>query len=84
MVLGQAVAIVGTALLTRITVTTRYVLVAVYLVISGIGFGMGLQMPFTGVQTVLRCVNSPHIIAYFPITDLRSRNDEVLIGNGKS
>lgn len=53
MVLGQVVAIVGTALLTTISVTTKYALVACYLVISGIGFGMGLQMPFTGVQAVL-------------------------------
>jgi len=53
MVVGQVVSIVGTALLTRIFITTKYVLVAVYLVISGIGFGMGLQMPFTGVQAVL-------------------------------
>ncbi|KAF2499669.1 efflux pump antibiotic resistance protein [Lophium mytilinum] len=53
MVLGQLVTILGTALLTHIIVSTRYVLVAIYLVISGIGFGMGLQMPFTGVQAVL-------------------------------
>ena len=53
MVLGQLVAIVGTSLLITITVTTPYILVAVYLGISGVGFGMGLQMPFTGVQAVL-------------------------------
>lgn len=54
MVLGQVVSIVGTVLLTRLYIDTKYVLVAIYLVISGIGFGMGLQMPFTAVQTVLR------------------------------
>ncbi|KAF2464156.1 permease of the major facilitator superfamily [Lindgomyces ingoldianus] len=53
MVLGQIVAIIGTVLLTRISITTPYPVIAVYLVISGIGFGMGLQMPFTGVQAVL-------------------------------
>ncbi|KAF2691971.1 efflux pump antibiotic resistance protein [Lentithecium fluviatile CBS 122367] len=54
MVAGQLVAIVGTTLLTRITVTSRYAPIAVYLVISGVGFGMGLQLPFTGVQAVLK------------------------------
>lgn len=61
MALGQVVAIIGTVLLIRISITTRYVLIAVYLVISGIGFGMGLQMPFTGVQAVLRFHSSPFI-----------------------
>lgn len=54
MLVGQVVSIVGTVLLTRISIATKYALVAVYLVISGVGFGMGLQMPFTGVQAVLR------------------------------
>ncbi|ORY17076.1 major facilitator superfamily domain-containing protein [Clohesyomyces aquaticus] len=53
MVLGQIVGIIGTVLLTRVTTTSRYILVAIYLVVSGFGFGMGLQMPFTGVQVVL-------------------------------
>lgn len=53
MVLGPLIAIIGTVLLAHITVNTQYILVAVFLVISGIGFGTGLQMPFTAVQAVL-------------------------------
>lgn len=53
MILGQLISIVGTVLLTRISIDTQYILVAVYLVISGVGFGTGMQMPFTGVQAVL-------------------------------
>lgn len=54
MIIGQLVAIVGTVLLARLNVDTRTVLWATYLVITGIGTGMGLQMPFTGVNLVLR------------------------------
>ncbi|KAJ8112239.1 hypothetical protein OPT61_g5348 [Boeremia exigua] len=53
MVLGPLIAIIGTVFLAHINVNTQYILVAVFLVISGIGFGTGLQMPFTAVQAVL-------------------------------
>lgn len=59
MIVGQLVAIVGTVFLARLNVDTRTVLWATYLVITGIGTGMGLQMPFTGVQVVLRFVPIP-------------------------
>lgn len=54
MIIGQLVAIVGTIFLARLNVDTGTVLWATYLVITGIGTGMGLQMPFTGVNLVLR------------------------------
>lgn len=54
MVIGQFIAIAGTALLTRLSVETPTAVWATYLVITGIGLGMGLQMPFTAVQVVLR------------------------------
>lgn len=54
MIIGQLVAIIGNVFLTRITVNTRTPLWATYLVVTGIGTGMGLQMPFTGVQLILR------------------------------
>ncbi|KAI1493661.1 efflux pump antibiotic resistance protein [Biscogniauxia mediterranea] len=53
MVLGPLVAIIGNVFLTRIAVDTRTALWATYLVVTGIGTGMGLQIPFTGVQMVL-------------------------------
>jgi len=54
MVIGQFVAIVGTALLTRLSVDTTKAVWATYLVVTGAGLGMGLQLPFTAVQVVLR------------------------------
>ncbi|KAK8075551.1 MFS general substrate transporter [Apiospora hydei] len=54
MVIGPLVAIVGNALLARITVDTRTAVWATYLVVIGIGTGMGLQIPFTAVQVTLR------------------------------
>ena len=54
MVIGQFVAIVGTALLTRLSVDTPKAVWATYLVVTGAGLGMGLQLPFTAVQVVLR------------------------------
>lgn len=54
MILGQVVAIIGTVFLARLNVDTGTVLWATCLVVTGIGTGMGLQMPFTGVNLVLR------------------------------
>lgn len=54
MVGGQLVAIVGTALMCTLTVDTPTSVWATYLVVTGIGLGMGLQMPFTALQVVLR------------------------------
>ena len=54
MVAGQSVAIVGSALLTRLAVDTPTAVWATYLVVTGVGLGMGLQMPFTALQVVLR------------------------------
>lgn len=54
MVLGQIVSIIGTVCLTRLEVGTSTALWATFLVIAGVGHGMGLQMPFTATQVVLR------------------------------
>ncbi|KAL4738633.1 major facilitator superfamily domain-containing protein [Aspergillus similis] len=59
MVLGQAVSNMGTALLTRLKVGTSTVLWATYLVVTGVGHGMGLQMPFLAVQVVLSDTDVP-------------------------
>lgn len=54
MFLGAAVAIVGTALLCRIGLETSTVEWAAYCVITGIGIGIGIQLPYTAVQAVLK------------------------------
>lgn len=54
MFLGAAIATVGTALLSRIGLDTSTVQWAAYSVITGIGIGIGIQLPYTAVQAVLR------------------------------
>ncbi|KAI9879023.1 MAG: hypothetical protein M1830_009822 [Pleopsidium flavum] len=53
MILGEVLYATGTGLLTRIGLGTPTVQWAAYLVISGFGLGMGMQLPFTALQTVL-------------------------------
>ncbi|KAI9878025.1 MAG: hypothetical protein M1830_002145 [Pleopsidium flavum] len=53
MVLGEAICIVGTALLTRLEPTTSTVAWAAFLVVTGIGMGIAMQLPYTAIQVVL-------------------------------
>ena len=58
MIIGVVVAIVGTSLLSRIGLQTSTVQWATYSVITGIGLGIGIQLPYTAAQAVLRYVNN--------------------------
>lgn len=53
MIFGEVVCIVGTILLTRLESTTSTVAWASYLVVTGLGMGMAMQLPYTAVQIVL-------------------------------
>jgi hypothetical protein len=53
MLVGEAICIVGTALLTRLEATTPTVQWAAYMVVTGIGLGMAMQLPYTAVQVTL-------------------------------
>ncbi|KAH8654969.1 major facilitator superfamily domain-containing protein [Tricladium varicosporioides] len=53
MVVGAIIGALGTGLLTRINVDTKTVEWAAYLVVSGLGIGIGMQIPFTALQVVL-------------------------------
>ncbi|MCJ1404233.1 hypothetical protein MMC11_007458 [Xylographa trunciseda] len=53
MVLGVLIAIVGVALLSRIDLATTTLQWAAYCVITGIGIGIGIQLPYTALQVVL-------------------------------
>ena len=57
MVTGVVIAIVGTTLLTRIGLETSTVQWAAFSVITGVGIGIGIQLPYTAIQVVLRYVN---------------------------
>ena len=54
MILGEVVSIVGTGFLTRIRLGTPTAAWAAYLVVTGLGHGAGLQLPFTALQVVLK------------------------------
>ncbi|KAL9020794.1 MAG: hypothetical protein Q9185_001978 [Variospora sp. 1 TL-2023] len=53
MIGGACIAALGTGLLTRITLGTPTVQWAAYLVISGLGIGLGLNLPYTALHVVL-------------------------------
>ena len=61
MILGEVICVVGTGLLTRIGLATSTVEWATFLVISGLGLGIGMQLPYTALQVVLR-----HAVHHLP------------------
>ena len=56
MIVGEAICVAGTALLTRLEPTTSVVAWAGSLVATGVGMGMAMQLPYTAVQIVLQYV----------------------------
>lgn len=54
MIGGACIAALGTGLLTKITLGTPTVQWAAYLVVSGLGIGLGLNLPYTALHVVLR------------------------------
>ena len=54
MVSGASIATVGIGLLTRITLGTSTTEWAAYMVITGLGIGMGINLPYTTLHVVLR------------------------------
>ncbi|MCJ1376700.1 hypothetical protein MMC20_007945 [Loxospora ochrophaea] len=53
MVLGVIVGAIGTGLLITISINTTTLHWAAYLVVSGLGIGFGIQLPYSAVQVVL-------------------------------
>ena len=58
MVLGVIVGAIGTGLLITISINTTTLHWAAYLVVSGLGIGFGIQLPYSAVQVVLKYVSS--------------------------
>ena len=54
MVLSIIIGAIGTGLLSTIGLNTTTVRWAAYMVITGLGIGVGVQLPYTAVQVVLR------------------------------
>lgn len=53
MIVGELIAVVGTALLTQLEPDTSTVKWVAYLVVAGLGLGMAMQLPYTAIQITL-------------------------------
>ncbi|GKZ28913.1 hypothetical protein AbraIFM66950_001871 [Aspergillus brasiliensis] len=56
---GDLICIVGTALLTQLHPHTRTVQWAAYLVVTGLGLGLAMQLPYTAIQVTLSAEDLP-------------------------
>ena len=54
MILGEVICCIGTGLLTTISLGSPAAMWVSYLVITGLGLGIAMQLPYTAVQVVLR------------------------------
>ena len=61
MILSVIIGAIGTGLLSTIDLTTTTVRWAAYMVMTGVGIGVGVQLPYTAVQVVLRYLAQPVI-----------------------
>ena len=51
--IGDLICVAGTVLLTKLETTSSTVFWAAALVVTGLGLGMAMQLPYTAVQVVL-------------------------------
>lgn len=56
MILSVVIGSIGTGFLSTIDIGTSTVRWAAYMVLTGIGIGIGVQLPYTAVQGVARYV----------------------------
>ena len=66
MILSVVIGAIGTGLLSTIGLNTNTVRWAAYMVITGIGIGVGVQLPYTAVQVVMRYL-APSVIDRSPM-----------------
>ena len=62
MIGGIAISLVGYGLLTTLSVDTPTRIWATYLAINGLGMGSGMNVPYTTLQRVLRCLDTTLIL----------------------
>jgi len=79
MIIAAIIGIIGTALLSTIGLHTDSVRWAAYMVVAGLGIGMGVQIPYTASQAVTR-----YLLPYPYCCILLKENSETdaPIGNG--
>ena len=53
MIVGEIICIVGTALLTRLELGTSTAIWATFLVVTGFGMGIAMQLPYTAIQVAI-------------------------------
>ena len=56
MILGRTICVVGAGLIICLDLGPTTLLWASYLVVTGMGMGMSIQLPYTALQVVLRKV----------------------------
>lgn len=56
MILGSILGAIGTGLLTTFDINTSTVRWAAYMVLTGLGIGLGINIPYTALQVVLGLV----------------------------
>jgi len=80
-IIGQIICVVATGLLTRLDINTTVAEWASFMVLSGIGLGMGITIPHTAIQAVMET----YVFLSGEQTLLLkiSRDTEVFIANGK-
>ncbi|KAI9796324.1 MAG: hypothetical protein M1835_004315 [Candelina submexicana] len=81
MILGSTVGAVGIGLLTTLNINTPTVKWASYLVLSGIGIGTGINIPFTAVQVALEFVPRQSVIIDCASADTYTSKCDIPIGN---
>ena len=82
MIVGECICIAGTALLTQLDIATPTIKWAAYLVVSGIGMGIAMQLPYTAVQVTLLLVSHPSTCYLSSLTFCRDQ--DIATGNGKN
>ena len=81
MALGAIIAAIGTGLISTIGLETSTVRWATFMVTTGVGIGLGIQLPYTAVQMIAKSVGFNVYIESF--TDGVNREPDVPTMNGE-
>ncbi len=81
MVLGSILAVIGSGLLTRIALEIPTAQWAAYIVVTGVGIGLGVNLPYTALQLALRCVLRRENSKWLISTNTRASERDIPVGN---
>lgn len=81
MIFGEVICSIGTGLLSTISLGSSAAMWVTYLVITGLGLGIAMQLPYTAVQAVLRYTFGILSVSKHMILIFHSEAD-LPVGNG--